>query len=148
MPESTINTDIIRNYGFECKQLFVQAIYDPVLSGEIFQFIYNYLSNCNKVNMVNFVFNDENKFIDVTFKAKDRVDYPICSIAIKNAFSDLFKYLIYGDNFNRLMNLNLSRALTFKEVAINFNGILDYSIYNDMLMNFVDNKLLVRITLV
>lgn len=138
----------INETSCECKQLFVQAIYDPTLSGEIFEFIYNYLSRSDQVNMISFNFNDENKFIDITFEAEDRTDFPKCSATIKSAFDDLFRYLAYSTSYNRLMNLNLSRALIFKDVVINHFGILDISMYNTMLMNFVDGKLLVRVTLV
>jgi len=159
-----MSTETISNYKeissnwateeiFTCKQIFIKAIFDPVLSGEIFQFIYDYLNHSRRVNMSSFSFNDQNKFLDIVFEFDPTVIsgpelYSTkCVTVINLGFADLFKAMVYGNNFNRLMNINLSQALLFKDTVVNKPDMLT-TLYNCMCMGYQDNKLLVRITLV
>ena len=159
MPVTTSNTKTeyknswVSKEAYECKQLLVESIFDPILSGEIFEFLYNYINSSRKVKMSSYTFNDENKFIDIGFMVKKDTDMydtygKACSV-ISNAFNDLYRHLVFTDNFNKLLVLDINRAFLFKDVVINNPTVMNYGMFNIMFLgHYNEESILVRITLV
>jgi len=160
MPTATSNTKTeynnnswVSKEAYECKQLLVESIFDPTLSGEIFEFLYNYINSSRKVKMSSYTFNDENKFIDIEFLINKNSDvyvtYSKAYSVICNAFNDLYRHLIFTDNFNKLLALDINKAFLFKDIIINNPTVINFGMFNVMFLGYNNEEsVLVRITLV
>jgi hypothetical protein len=133
---------------YECKKLITKAWYDPILSGVMFEYLYNYLNNRSGNKIEKFQFNDVEKFIDITFKINNNTKY-ISDIIC--AFGDLYKYLVYTPHFfNKLLYINEKTANMFSYMTTNYLFLINnnFSFYSILVMSNNDSDVSYRIKLV
>lgn len=145
------NEEELNRVRYSCKKMIVDCYYDPVLSGEIFEFLYRYIENNNRLKMTYFFFEDKDKYIDIKFAKNSNESFNDVMLLLHNAFEDLYKHLIYTPQyFNRMLFVNQSLAYLFSDVVSNYIDIINtnFTLYNTLLLVNNDSEMDIRIGLV
>lgn len=139
---------------YVCKELIVKCFFDPILSGQMNEFLYNYLSRKKSIKVVSFSFNDVEKFIDITVTGSTNklTDFII------EGFKNLYRQWAFSNDYLRLWNIDAQKAEIFRDVVTNdLESITTqgFSLYSSILiLNYghnpegTENFLSVRVKLV
>ena len=139
---------------YACRELIVKSFYDPVLSGQMNEFVYNFLNRKKSISLLSFSFNDVEKYIDISATG--------CTGKlpefINEAFKNLYRQWAFGNDFIRLWSIDATKAEIFRDVVTNdLDSITTqgFSLYSSILiLNYAHNPegtesiLTVRIKLV
>lgn len=107
--------DITLQTKYACKELIVKSFYDPILSGEMNQFIYEYLNRKRSIKVVSFSFNDVEKYIDITATGDTG---KLCEF-INEAFKNLYRQWVFGNEYIRLWTIDAKKAEMFRDIVTN-----------------------------
>ena len=98
-----------------CKELIVKSFYDPVLSGQMNEFLYNYLNRKKAIKLLSFSFNDVEKYIDITVTGNTGR----LSEFIIEGFKNLYRQWAFSNDFVRLWTIDAPKAEIFRDVVTN-----------------------------
>ena len=100
---------------YACRELIVKSFYDPVLSGQMNEFVYNFLNRKKSISLLSFSFNDVEKYIDISATG--------CTGKlpefINEAFKNLYRQWAFGNDFMRLWTIDATKAEIFRDVVTN-----------------------------
>ena len=100
---------------YACKEIIVKSFYDPVLSSEMNEFLYNYLNRKKLIKVLSFSFNDVEKFIDITVSGNTSK----LSDFIIEGFKNLYRQWAFSNDFIRLWTIDAPKAEIFRDVVTN-----------------------------
>ncbi len=100
---------------YVCKELIVKSFYDPVLSGQMNEFLYNYLNRKKAIKLLSFSFSDVEKYIDITVTGNTGR----LSEYIIEGFKNLYRQWAFSNDFIRLWTIDAPKAEIFRDVVTN-----------------------------
>lgn len=123
-PDNRSVYDYTMTTKYACKELFVKCIFDPILSGEMNEFLYNYLNRKKSIKVVSFSFNDVEKYIDI----KVTGDTGKLTDFINEGFKNLYCQWALSNDFLRLYALDSAKAEIFRDIVTNnLDSIASYN---------------------
>lgn len=107
--------DITLQTKYACRELIVKSFYDPILSGQMNEYIYDYLNRKRSIKILSFSFNDVEKYIDISATGCTN---KLCDF-INEAFKNLYRQWAFGNDFIRLWVIDAEKAEIFRDVVAN-----------------------------